>query len=119
MTSRRARLPLLAVVMAANLTGCGGGGDSGPSPPPPNLAPVLVTNAFSGTEDTPLTGQLLATDPENSALTFVRTTDALHGQVTISATGSVDYIPAPNYSGQDTFGVRVTDVGGAGVMPVG
>jgi hypothetical protein len=60
-----------------------------------------------------MAAQLSATDPEGTTLTFARTSDALHGQVTISATGAAIYIPVTNYSGQDTFGIRVTDAGGA------
>ena len=39
-------------------------------------------------------------------------TDAQHGPVTVSAAGAVAYTPTANYSGADTFSVRVTDSAG-------
>ncbi|HEY6125141.1 MAG TPA: Ig-like domain-containing protein, partial [Steroidobacteraceae bacterium] len=106
--SRKVLLPLCIV---SALAGCGGGGSDTPRPPP-NAAPVLTSTTFAATEDTAFAGQLTATDAENQAITFARTTDAQHGQVTISATGAVAYTPAANYAGADTFGVRLTDSAG-------
>jgi VCBS repeat-containing protein len=102
---RKALLPLCTL---SALAGCGGGGSDSP-PPPANAIPVLTSTTFAGTEDTPFAGQLTATDGENQALTFARVTDPQHGQVTISASGAVAYTPTANYSGADTFSVRVTD----------
>jgi len=106
---RKVLLPLCAL---AALAGCGGGGSDGPPPPPPNNTPVLTTTTFAATEDTAFAGQLAATDAESQALTFARVTDAQHGAVTISTAGAVAYTPSANYSGADTFSVRVTDSAG-------
>jgi len=107
---------LLPVCILSAVAGCGGGGSDTPRPPP-NNAPVLTTTTLAATEDTPLAGQLTATDAENNPLTFARVNDAQHGQVTVSATGAVAYTPTANYSGADTFGVSVSD--GAGGVTTG
>ncbi|HEU5134322.1 MAG TPA: Ig-like domain-containing protein [Steroidobacteraceae bacterium] len=108
----RFRNTLLTLCALVILAGCGGGGSDGPPRPPPNVAPVLTSTAFAATEDTPFAGQLTATDAENQAITFARVTDAQHGQASISAAGAVAYTPVANYSGADTFSVRVTDSAG-------
>jgi len=105
---RKALLPLCTL---SALTGCGGGGSDTPRPPA-NAAPVLTTTTFAATEDIPFAGQLAATDAESQPVTFVRATDAQHGTVTISTAGAVAYTPTANYSGADTFTVRVTDSAG-------
>ncbi len=106
------RKALISFCTLSALAGCGGGGSDGPPPPPPNVAPVLTTTTLAATEDTAFAGQLAATDAEGQALTFARVTDAQHGTVTVSAAGAVAYTPTANYSGADTFSVRVTDSAG-------
>lgn len=91
--------------------GGGGGGDDDPAPQP-NRNPALVTTTVAATEDTTFTGQLTATDADNNTLTFARVTDVQHGTLTVSGTGAITYAPTANYSGADSFSVRVTD--GAG-----
>ena len=115
-------------ILAASLTACGGGGGGGggsggsggggggggsPSNPPP----ALGTTQFSTKTDTSLSAQVTATDPAGEALTFATTGSPTHGTLTsFSANGSFVYQPSPGVTGQDTFGIRVTDAGGNQVM---
>jgi VCBS repeat-containing protein len=110
----RVRKFLAPLYLATALAGCGGGGggSSPPVTPPANRAPVLTTTALAATEDTALSSQIVATDPDGNTLTFTRVNDVQHGTLTVSATGAVSYTPAANYAGTDTFSVRVAD--GAG-----
>ncbi|HEU4779220.1 MAG TPA: Ig-like domain-containing protein, partial [Steroidobacteraceae bacterium] len=103
--------PAVLVSVLVLQSACGGGSDA--PRPPPNAAPVLTSTAFAATEDTPFSGQLAATDAENHAVTYVRVNDVQQGQITISASGAIAYTPAANFSGADTFSVRVTDSVGA------
>src|SRR5215510_9567974 len=99
------------------LVSCGGGGSGGgsqpPSPPPSppaNQAPTITSVTFAATEDHDYVGALTATDPEGNAVTFSRTTDPAHGEVTsFTSAGAFTYRPAPNYTGSDTFSVKATD----------
>jgi VCBS repeat-containing protein len=107
-------------VLAGTLAACGGGGgdegDSSDNPTPapaPNQAPTLNAQGFTGDEDADISGAVVATDPENGALTFSRTSDPAQGAVTqFSANGSFTYRPNGNANGTDSFQVRVTDGGG-------
>ena len=110
----------LAVGMSVLLVSCGGGGSGSsskpptssppPSPPPANQAPTITSLTFSATEDHDYVGALTATDPEGNAITFARTTDPAHGQVTnFTAAGAFTYHPAANFAGSDTFSVSATD----------
>ncbi len=61
--------------------------------------------------------RVTATDPAGEALTFATTGSPTHGTLTsFSANGSFVYQPSPGVTGQDTFGIRVTDAGGNQVM---
>ncbi len=109
----------IALVLActASLAACGGGGGGGggsPSPPPapgPVVgAPVMGAQSFSGTEDTVLTGQLVASDPGDT-LTFAVATNPTRGTVAVTSAGAFTYTPNANFSGADTFTASVTDSG--------
>ncbi len=117
----------------ALLTACGGGGgggdDGGSSPPPgnpppgspppgsgnpppgaTNQPPQFGSTTFSGTEDADLNATLTATDPNNDTVTFERTGDPSSGTVvSFTAAGAFVYRPSANFSGSDSFAVRVVD----------
>lgn len=112
-------------ILAVSLTACGGGGGggggsgggggggSGGGPSPSNPPPALGTTQFSTKEDTSLSAQVTATDPNGEALTFATTGNPTHGTLTsFSANGSFVYQPTAGVTGDDTFGIRVTDAGG-------
>jgi hypothetical protein len=118
----------LVIGLSVLLASCGGGGSSGgsptppppaPAPPPPppvNQAPTITSLTFGASEDRDFSGALTATDPEGTAITFARTSDPAHGQVTSFTTaGAFTYRPAANYAGSDSFSVRATDAANAAV----
>ena len=112
------RSAVLALAFSC-LVACGGGGGGGsntpptpppPPPPPTNAAPAFGALAFSGTEESDVTGTVSATDPDGDTLTFAKTADPAHGQIIqFQATGAFTYRPAADFAGTDTFAVRVTD----------
>ncbi len=80
-----------------------------------NAVPVTATDAYSASEDTPLSRTaaqgVLANDndPEGMPLTAALVANVLHGTLTLGADGSFDYTPALNYFGGDTFTYRASD----------
>ncbi|MFO1389176.1 retention module-containing protein, partial [Cellvibrio sp.] len=81
-----------------------------------NDAPVSANQNLSTPEDTPVSGQVVATDVEGDTLTYSLSTAAAHGSVNLNpATGSFVYTPNGNYNGADTFVVTVSD-GNGGVV---
>ena len=75
---------------------------------PVNDAPVTSTLAATTNEDTSVDIDIVATDVENDALTYVITTNPTNG--TLTMTGSVvTYTPNANYNGSDSFSYRVND----------
>lgn len=81
-----------------------------------NQAPVAQGRQLATNEDTPLSGQLSATDPDSGpqGLTYrlVENGAPQHGAVTVNADGSFAYTPGKDYFGADRFTFQVTDSGG-------
>jgi hypothetical protein len=78
-----------------------------------NPPPALGTTQFTTKEATDLSAQVTATDPGGETLTFTNTSSPSHGTLTtFGANGSFVYRPAAGVTGDDSFGVRVTDVAG-------
>lgn len=75
--------------------------------------PVAVDDAFSTTEGTPVTDNVLAndTDADGDTLTAALTTDPTGGAVTLSANGSFTYTPNTGTT-TDTFTYTVSDGNG-------
>lgn len=71
-------------------------------------APVY-SYEFSTDEDIAVHGSLVATDAEAAGLTFTLAQGAGHGTVSIDSDGDFIYTPADNYSGADSFKVKVSD----------
>lgn len=84
-----------------------------PAPPPPNVAPVAVDDAFSGGHNSIITGNVLTndTDANNNALTAVAAniTTALGGTVVLNANGTFTYAAATGFAGTDSFSYVVQD----------
>ncbi len=76
-----------------------------------NDGPTTSGGTASGTEDTTVSGQLLATDIDGDTLTFSVPVSGApqHGSVTVAADGSYTYVPESNFNGTDTFTYTVSD----------
>ncbi|CAA9275684.1 MAG: RTX toxins and related Ca2+-binding proteins [uncultured Acidimicrobiales bacterium] len=77
-------------------------------------APVAGNDAYSTSEDTPLTVAVPGllgndTDAEGNPLTASRVTNPAHGTVTVNADGSFTYTPSVNYNGPDSFTYKAND----------
>ncbi|MCS7046436.1 MAG: tandem-95 repeat protein, partial [Gemmataceae bacterium] len=83
-----------------------------------NDAPIAQNGTLVTAEDTPATGQLIATDVDSPTLTYslVDTTNA-RGTVTITntTTGTYLYTPAANFHGTASFTFRASD--GSAISP--
>ncbi|HIF9451143.1 TPA: tandem-95 repeat protein, partial [Photobacterium damselae] len=79
---------------------------------PVNDAPVGEDVTAETQEDTAVTGQLTATDVDGDNLTFKPGSDPTNGQVTVNPDGSWEYVPNPDFNGEDSFTVVVDDGNG-------
>ncbi|WP_407309719.1 Ig-like domain-containing protein [Pseudomonas sp. nanlin1] len=80
-----------------------------------NPAPSSANSALSTAEDTPLAGNLLASDVDGDRLTFTASIGPSHGTLVLNADGSYLYTPDANFNGSDSFTYQVTDADGATV----
>ncbi|MQR86851.1 tandem-95 repeat protein, partial [Bacillus megaterium] len=72
--------------------------------------PITADLAFTINEDTSLTNQIPASDPDGDPLTFtLLNPPPSNGSVVLGANGVFTYTPNLNYTGTDTFGVLVSD----------
>jgi VCBS repeat-containing protein len=79
-----------------------------------NDAPIAANDAYTTTEDTPLTiaapGVLgNDSDVDSSSLTAIKVSDPAHGVVTLNADGSFVYTPTVGYYGSDSFTYKAND----------
>jgi uncharacterized delta-60 repeat protein len=74
-----------------------------------NDAPVASAGTLSAIEDTTATGTLLATDVDNTNLTYSVVSQPTKGSVTLGANGSYTYTPAKDANGSDSFTFRASD----------
>ncbi|HIF9435682.1 TPA: tandem-95 repeat protein, partial [Photobacterium damselae] len=79
---------------------------------PVNDAPVGEDVSAETQEETAVTGQLTATDADGDNLTFKPSSDPTNGQVTVNPDGSWEYVPNPDFNGEDSFTVVVDDGNG-------
>lgn len=82
---------------------------------PVNDAPVTApSTAIATSEDTPVTGKVVASDVDGDSLTWSLAQGPAAGALTLDgATGQYTYTPAANFFGTDSFKVTVTDPAGA------
>ena len=82
-----------------------------------NPAPIAGNDTFTGTEDTAISGSVLAndSDPDGDALSVVTTpvTGPTHGTLVLNSTGTFTYTPFANYNGPDSFTYTLKDADGA------
>jgi large repetitive protein len=77
---------------------------------PVNDPPVSADQNLTTPEDTPLPGQVVASDVDGDTLSYVVSSTATHGSVTLNpATGAFVYTPGANYNGSDKFIVTISD----------
>ncbi len=78
---------------------------------PANDLPVATADAFSGNEDTMITGNVLTndTDVDGDMLTASLVADVATGTLTLNPNGSFTYTPAANATGDVTFTYRAND----------
>ncbi len=75
-----------------------------------NDAAVAADGTASGNEDNAISGTLLATDLDSSALTYAVVTGPTNGTLTLDAAiGAYVYTPNANYNGTDSFTFRAND----------
>ncbi|HIF9097363.1 TPA: tandem-95 repeat protein, partial [Photobacterium damselae] len=79
---------------------------------PVNDAPVGENVSAETQEETAVTGQLTATDVDGDNLTFKPGTNPENGSVTVNPDGSWEYVPNPDFNGEDSFTVVVDDGNG-------
>jgi VCBS repeat-containing protein len=94
---------------------------------PVNDAPVSSDQNLTTNEDTPVSGQVAASDVDGDSLTYSLFSQPVNGTVTLNpATGGFIYSPTPNFNGSDSFVVTISDGNGGtttskiniGVIPV-
>lgn len=80
----------------------------------PNQAPVAENMSLQTYRNVALTGQLRATDPDSSELTYQLTSSPARGSVTLSedGSGSFVYTPYENKTGKDSFTYVAVDSAG-------
>ena len=78
-----------------------------------NDAPVAQDASASGTEDTPISGTVVATDVDSPTLNYVLGAQAMHGTVVVNPNGTYTYTPNPDFNGSDSFTFTAND-GAAG-----
>jgi VCBS repeat-containing protein len=78
---------------------------------PVNDAPVAQDGSASGDEDMPISGQVVATDVDNSAdqLSYSVVSGPGHGTLTLNSQGSFTYTPNANFNGSDSFRYKAYD----------
>ncbi len=80
-----------------------------PGGPGSSFDPQTGNYSVTTAEDTPVSGQVKATDEDGDTLTFTKASDPQHGNVTVNPDGSWTYTPDANYNGSDSFTVVVSD----------
>lgn len=71
----------------------------------PSASPVQETTTSAGL----VTGSLGAIDPESDALAYTVVSGPRFGAVEVGADGTYTYTPGANYTGSDSFTVKVSD----------
>ncbi|PCI29175.1 MAG: hypothetical protein COB67_04575 [SAR324 cluster bacterium] len=75
---------------------------------PVNDAPTLESQEISITEGQPALIALKATDKEQQALSILLLTPPLHGRL-VQKQGQLTYFPDPQFVGEDTFSLKMSD----------
>ena len=83
-----------------------------------NRAPFVAdASSIATDEDSPVTGQVAAVDPDGDSLGYAISSGPANGTLTLDAlTGAYTYTPGANYNGADSFQVTVSDPSGLAVV---
>lgn len=74
-----------------------------------NSAPTATPSNLTTVVNTTFSGNLTGFDANNDPLSFSLVSDAAHGSVSVSSSGSFTYIPASGFTGGDSFTFKVND----------
>ena len=74
-----------------------------------NDAPVAQDGSASGNEDTPISGTVVAIDPDDPTLTYALAAQAANGTVVVNTDGTYTYTPNLNFNGTDSFTFTASD----------
>ncbi|MGB0466608.1 MAG: tandem-95 repeat protein [Pontibacterium sp.] len=87
------------------------GGDTSESSIRGQLLQLTLPADAEAVEDTPLTGQLVASDMDGDSLSYALAQDGepAHGTLLLNADGSYTYNPEPDFVGNDSFTYQVSD----------
>ncbi len=101
-------LQLFSLAALVLLIGCNGG-ESGSTEAADH--PTANDVAISTMEDSAVSGNLNASDPENRSLTYIITSNPSKGTVNLtdSASGLFTYTPSENETGNDSFGYKASN----------
>lgn len=83
---------------------------------PVNDAPTAIDANFAGAEDSTVLGVVRGTDIDGDRLTYSLFSGASNGSVVVVENGSFAYTPDPDYSGDDSFVVQISDPDGASAL---
>ncbi|MES2747002.1 MAG: Ig-like domain-containing protein [Bacteroidota bacterium] len=78
-----------------------------------NLSPTSATHNFDTLEDITLSGNVIATDPEGSPLTYQLVSQGSKGIAAIASNGGFTYTPTTSAFGLDAFTFRAQDSQGS------
>jgi large repetitive protein len=74
-----------------------------------NFNPNTGNYQLSTAEDTPISSQVQASDPDGDAVGYVQGSNPAHGSVVVNPDGTWTYVPAADYNGPDSFAVIASD----------
>src|SRR3954453_708018 len=72
-------------------------------------APIAQGGSFNGSEDTVITNALVASDVDNTQLSYIVVNQPAHGSVTINSNGIFSYTPNADFNGPDSFKFKAND----------
>jgi LPXTG-motif cell wall-anchored protein len=74
-----------------------------------NAMPVVSNYDKKADFNTPLNDKVVSTDADGDSLTFEKASDPVHGSLVVNNDGTWTYSPNKNFSGADSFTVKVND----------
>nr|WP_315197007.1 tandem-95 repeat protein [uncultured Aquabacterium sp.] len=75
----------------------------------PSADPTTGNYNVTTDEDTPVSGQVKATDADGDTLTYAKGSDPASGSVVVRADGTWTYTPNKDFNGSDKFTITVSD----------